>query len=122
MAAVERTAPQTPGHSRLGRVAQHLITRRHPAAPLPGLAPAAAAGTVALSIAQGPARALGPADFIMGSPGNWQTEDGIVLNEEERAIETLTAAMRSGIEDFVRISPCPALPPGTDAHHLFANS
>lgn len=119
MAAAERTA--CPGHARLCRVAQHLIGRSSHcmAPPLPGIAGAAAfaepAGSVALSLRQ--PRALGPEDFIMGSPGNWQTAGGIVLNEEQRAIETLTAAMRSGIKDFVRL-PAQCLPPCQPAHQL----
>ena len=43
---------------------------------------------------------VGPEQLIMGSAGNWQTKDGIVVNEEDRAVATLLAAMRSGIVDF----------------------
>lgn len=50
---------------------------------------------------------LGPTAFIMGSPGNRQTEDGIVLSEEELAIQTLLAAMHAGIADFVRVLSAP---------------
>eukprot|EP01043_Picozoa_sp_COSAG02_P028946 COSAG02_NODE_1781_length_10947_cov_54.689159_3_plen_85_part_00 len=52
----------------------------------------------------------------MGSAGNWQTEDGIVMNEEERAVATLLAAMRSGIADFDTAPLC------APARHYFESA
>ena len=84
-----------PSSARLHRLALHILDPATCAAATeqPSNAPPA--------LAVGAPRSLSPDDFIMGSPGNWQTEGGIVLNAEERAIETLLAAMRSGIADFV---------------------
>ena len=44
----------------------------------------ASAASVQLKV--GPPTALSPEDFIMGSAGNWQTENGIVMNAEERCV------------------------------------
>ena len=100
-------APVGRPSQRLARLAQHLLVQR--AAPTPS-ASSADDDTLALR----PVHGLTTADFVQGSAGNTQTEEGIVLSEEERAIGALVAAMEAGIEDFdtVRSHPTPPIPAG----------
>ena len=95
-------APVGRPSQRLARLAQHVLAQR--AAPTPSAA-SADDDTLALR----PVHGLTTADFVQGSAGNTQTEEGIVLSEEERAIGALVAAMEAGIEDFdtVGLTPLP---------------
>eukprot|EP01045_Picozoa_sp_COSAG04_P007406 COSAG04_NODE_387_length_15288_cov_17.787609_3_plen_285_part_00 len=94
------------GHpsQRLARLAQHVLAQR--AAPTPSAA-SADDDTLALR----PVHGLTTADFVQGSAGNTQTEEGIVLSEEERAVGALVAAMEAGIEDFDTVRPLVSPPP-----------
>jgi hypothetical protein len=96
---------------RLRKLAQHLAVRAPQARPEASGVQWRADGCAACSAVRlevGKPAVVGPGQLIMGSAGNWQTEDGIVMNEEERAVATLLAAMQSGITDFDTAPLCAA--------------